>query len=136
LDYDLVKRVLVGVEKMRYRRGEAFRFEFGESLPIRFTIDELNGNAVKTSEGSANMLDLSLKGMKIVSPLSIPYKQGEKVKITIHFQLNHNFYSIQGNIVWKKQRFSDYFYGIHSIVNPSIQERILEDLKIIGKRMA
>ncbi|MEN2768415.1 PilZ domain-containing protein [Ornithinibacillus xuwenensis] len=121
---------------MRYRRDEAFRFEFGEPLPIVFTIEEMNGSHVETSDGKASLLDISLRGMKICTSLSIPIDRQSNVKVSIQFQLNHNNYTIQGIIVWKKQRFTEYFYGIQFTTSSETQDALLDDLKIIGKRMA
>ncbi|WP_047983726.1 PilZ domain-containing protein [Ornithinibacillus californiensis] len=121
---------------MRYRRDEAFRFEFGEPLPIIFTIDEINGKVIHTSDGKATMRDLSLKGMKIATSLSLPFESGKDVKVTVQLLLNHHHYTIQGEIVWKKQRLQEYYYGIHYNTSENTKDAILDDIKMIGKRMA
>ncbi|WP_053071902.1 PilZ domain-containing protein [Ornithinibacillus contaminans] len=120
---------------MRYRRDEAFRFEFEEPVPITFTIDELNGKPVQTSDGDAKLLDISLRGMKIRTSLLLPVSKQHVVKLTTHFQLNNHEYAIRGILVWKKQRLSDCYYGIQFLTNAEFKKDLLDDLKLIGKRL-
>ncbi|GIO28690.1 PilZ domain-containing protein [Ornithinibacillus bavariensis] len=121
---------------MRFKRDEAFRFEFGEPLPIIFQVDEINGKRMTLSDRKAKMLDLSLKGMKIVTSIPLPVDSHQEIKVTVHFLLNNQNYTIQGRLVWKKQRFKEYFYGLKFLVDPDLLDSILGDLKIIGKQMA
>jgi PilZ domain len=133
--FDVIRKGEGGV-MMRYKRDEAFRFEFGVPLPIVFHIDEINGSATNSSDGKAKMLDLSLKGMKIATFLSLPVDSQHEVKVTVHFVLNDRDYTVQGQLIWKKQRFKEYYYGMKFEVGPELIDALLSDLKIIGKRLA
>ncbi|GGA77080.1 PilZ domain-containing protein [Ornithinibacillus halotolerans] len=120
---------------MRYKRDEAFRFEFDEPIPITFTIDKINGIPVNTSEGAGKMLDLSLGGMKIATTLSLPVNKENEIGISIHFTIVQQLYSVQGKLVWKKVRDSENLYGIQFLANSSVQKAILRDLKLLRKQM-
>ncbi|WP_196493810.1 PilZ domain-containing protein [Ornithinibacillus caprae] len=120
---------------MRYKRDEAFRFEFGEPLSIVFTIEQLNGKSVTSSDGEAKMLDISLNGMKILTSLNIPV-YGNDVWVSISFSLNNSTYKIRGTLVWVEKNFDEYVYGVHCENDPELQDDLLNDLKVLGKKMA
>ncbi|SET35590.1 PilZ domain-containing protein [Oceanobacillus limi] len=120
---------------MRYKRDEAFRFEFGEPLLARFSMDELNGKRVTSSDGEAKIVDVSLKGLKLCTSLSIPV-HGNDVKATISFSLNDNPYQVSGTFIWVEKKLNEYYYGIQFELEEEIQDKLLNDLKTLGKNMA
>ncbi|SHF86883.1 PilZ domain-containing protein [Ornithinibacillus halophilus] len=120
---------------MKYKRNEAFRFEFGEPVPVIFSIRAINGKEVESSDGEAEMLDLSLNGMKIATSLEIPVDRNQ-VQVTTAFKIVNREYKINGELVWIDKVFDKYHYGVHFNLNESTQENLLDDLKVIGKKLA
>ncbi|KIL43750.1 PilZ domain-containing protein [Jeotgalibacillus campisalis] len=120
---------------MRYNRNEAFRFAFKEPLHARFSIYEVNGKEVETTEGEIQLMDLSPSGAKTYTELNIPYTANNSVKITIHFQLNESTYNFKGKIVWKKVWSDGFMYGVSFLVNEDMQQEIVKQLKIHVKSL-
>ncbi|MDG5471704.1 PilZ domain-containing protein [Jeotgalibacillus sp. ET6] len=120
---------------MRYNRNEAFRFAFKEPLNARFSIYEVNGKAVETTEGEIQLLDLSPSGSKVYSELNIPFKENNPVKIVMHFQLNEESYQFKGKIVWKKVWSDGFMYGVSFLINEDMQQEIVKQLKVYVKNV-
>lgn len=121
---------------MRYKREEAFRFDFSEPIKAFFRINELNGKHVDSSEGQAKMIDLSMRGMKIATPLDIRISRENHVGVFIHFTLNGHEYMVQGDIIWKKVHADEYYYGIHFEMDNDMQGTLVADLKAMRKVMS
>lgn len=113
---------------MRYKRKESFRFSFGTPLPSFFTIQELDGKPITTGEGAANLINISLSGLKLSSPLNIPDSR-PPVKVSVRFTINETQFIVLGEIVWKNKRLDDYYYGIHFHIEEKQQDKLLEELK-------
>ncbi|MGD7043437.1 PilZ domain-containing protein [Jeotgalibacillus proteolyticus] len=120
---------------MRYNRNEAFRFAFKEPLHARFSIYEVNGKAVETTEGGIQLLDISPSGTKAYSELNIPFKETNPVKIVMHFQLNEESYHFKGKIVWKKVWSDGFMYGVSFLINEDMQQEIVKQLKLYVKNV-
>ncbi|WP_106496745.1 PilZ domain-containing protein [Lentibacillus sp. Marseille-P4043] len=116
---------------MRYKRDEAFRYEFGTPLEAFFTIEEVNGNSVESSEGEASIIDLSLNGMKLATTLEMSNRND--IKVLIRFMLNDNEYLVQGEIIWSKAHLDEYNYGIQFALDEQVQDNLIDDLKELGK---
>jgi hypothetical protein len=119
---------------MRYKRDEGFRFSFGTPIPVFFTIDEMNsGSIVGPLQGEAKLIDLSPNGMKLNLPLDIRMTNQKDVKITAKFTLYQLEHCIHGKVMWKKNTFNSFFYGIHFSMDEQEQEEMIRDLKKFAK---
>ena len=118
---------------MRFKRDEGFRFSFGTPILAFFTIEELNGKKIGTSEGEARVLDLSPNGMKFASQLDIPKSNQNDVKITVRFTLHESEHHIQGQIIWKQKAVDGFFYGMQFSINEEDKEIMIKDLKHFAK---
>ncbi|MGY0693311.1 PilZ domain-containing protein [Virgibacillus sp. FSP13] len=101
--------------------------------PIKafFTIDEVNGDSVESYEGEANIVDLSLNGMKLSTTLAMSNESD--IKVLIRFTLNDNEYLVQGEIIWSKAHLDEYNYGIQFALDGQVQDELIDDLKQLGK---
>lgn len=114
---------------MRFKREESFRFSFGKPMLAFFTIDEINGNAVETSEGTAKLIDVSPNGLKLCTSLDIPFSHQNPSKVSIRFLLIEIEYKLHGEIVWKDKHDENYFYGIHFSIEENMQQKLISDIK-------
>jgi hypothetical protein len=114
---------------LRYKRDESFRFAFGNPLPAFFSIMEVDQKQVELPEGKAVLMDLSLNGMKLSTPLDIP-AEGKTVTLRIRFTLNDTHFTTNGKIVWKEKKLDIYHYGIQSQMEESQQEKLMEEIKV------
>lgn len=121
---------------VRFKRQEGFRFSFHNPIPALFTIEELNGNVVKSSEGEAKLMDLSPNGMKLNTTLDIPVSKRNRVKVSVRFNLNDTTYQVHGEIVWREERFNHFFYGIHFVMDNKEQTNLVESLKCYVKSIS
>jgi hypothetical protein len=120
---------------MRYKREEAFRFAFEDPISVFFSITEVNGISVTTSEGEAKLIDLSLSGMKLSSTLDIPISNQNQVKVYVRFPLNESAYMIKGNIIWRKEKSNSFYYGIQFYADENVQEELMKELKLYARRL-
>ncbi|MBT2693633.1 PilZ domain-containing protein [Bacillus sp. ISL-55] len=118
---------------MRYKRGESFRFAFGSPLPAYFSIVKIDQELMDTSEGSAFLVDISPNGMKLSTSLDVPITD-KTVFLGIRFTLNDTHFVTQGEILWKKQQYKDFHYGIQAHFEEGQQEKLIEELKIFAKK--
>lgn len=123
---------------MIFRRHEGFRYTFNSTLPCEFKIIKIGDTPISTDFVSAQILDLSPNGMKIISPLNV-YKANQKVEIEINFSFENHFFQIQGHVMWQHKVFQNgqYCYGIHIIQkNNETSEKIINLLKVHAKNVA
>ncbi|WP_100407026.1 PilZ domain-containing protein [Bacillus solitudinis] len=121
---------------MRHRRSEAFRFLFEVPISAFFSIIEVNGKLFDTSEGKAQIIDLSPNGMKLNTSLRIPISEQNKVKISVRFSLNENEYLLIGRIVWSKEQLGELIYGIHLSADTSVKQELMEELKLFSRSLS
>ncbi|GGE36768.1 hypothetical protein GCM10011391_14530 [Pullulanibacillus camelliae] len=114
---------------MRLRRDEAFRFEFDSPIAALFTIERINDQVTHSHEGEGHILDLSPRGMKLLTPFDIPISDEQQVNISVRFKLIENEYTVQGNIIWQEVAGEDYHYGLHLTVDEYVQEALIDELK-------
>ncbi|KIL50022.1 PilZ domain-containing protein [Jeotgalibacillus soli] len=118
----------------RHNRDEAFRFSFDEPLGVMFSISEVNGEVIETSEGEAMLIDLSPSGMKLSSLLSIPVSDDKQVKLVVHFAINDTEYTVEGTIIWRKKKYDRYYYGMQFIDDEEMREELIHQLKLFVKK--
>jgi hypothetical protein len=118
---------------MRYKREEAFRFQFEKDISAHFSIAEVNGIAVNTHEGDARLVDLSPNGIKLESDLDIPIKGDDQVKISVRFNINESEFILGGKLIWVKKIENGFFYGIQLDVEENLHVEIIKELKDFSK---
>ncbi|GGF24557.1 hypothetical protein GCM10010954_24320 [Halobacillus andaensis] len=95
---------------MRYQRQESLRYTFQSPPPTTFTIIQIKGHPVETSNGSGYILNLSPNGMLLSTPLKIPFNQN--VRLLLNPAFLHQSFDWKAEIVWGKQAGDTYHYGL------------------------
>ncbi|RAK18863.1 PilZ domain-containing protein [Anoxybacillus vitaminiphilus] len=113
---------------MRFKRQEAFRYEFGQPLPCTFRIVQVGEKKVETDKGKAEIHDISPKGMKIGTPLNIPLDK-KIIIIEITFTLSELELTVLGKLVWQRKFANDYFYGVNLILSHKEERQLIDELK-------
>ncbi|MFT8320916.1 MAG: PilZ domain-containing protein [Bacillus sp. (in: firmicutes)] len=116
---------------MKYKRDEAFRYQFKEPIEATFTFQTGNTNRM-SKMGKATIIDLSPNGLKFTSELDLPVDNKELL-FFFRFILNKKEFSIPGNIIWKKQRHNYFQYGYEGKNDEETKKRIIEVLKEYSK---
>jgi hypothetical protein len=123
-----------GVPSMRYKREEPFRYEFNPPLSCTFSIVEIDNKNVNTGNADGQIIDLSPKGVKLVSKLNIPLGKQE-VKIKLNFRINIETIYVVGILVWRKElNHLGFQYGVKFVNISVLPEVIMEELKIFIKQ--
>lgn len=120
--------------QMKYKREEYFRFTFGEPLQAQFKIKKINNEIVKSSKGKAEIIDLSPAGLKFSSELRIDEAKRNNIEVIINFKLNDLDLSIKGVIVWVKEKYDMFEYGIEFLPDQEIAGNLIEELKEFAKK--
>ncbi|WP_164462144.1 PilZ domain-containing protein [Bacillus sp. FJAT-42376] len=112
---------------MRYNRSESFRFVFSDPVDASFSIVERSGKEVHTKQGKAVIMDISPSGLKLISHLELPME--EQVILNITFTIRNEELELRGIPMWKKRSGSGFQYGIKSVNDEILRERIVKELK-------
>ena len=115
---------------MNYKRKSPFRYTFSEPITVYFKIVNINGKRIESSEGTATMIDLSPKGMKLKSSLDLQNINHKTILLSIRFTIDTIEQIVLGRIVWKKQGAGFYHYGIELLVDDAVSQTIIEELKL------
>ena len=115
---------------MNYKRKSPFRYTFSEPITVYFKIVNINGKRIESSEGSATMIDVSPKGIKLKSPLDLQDINHKTILLSIRFMIATDELIVLGRIVWKRQWVGFYHYGIELLVDDSVSQKIIEQLKM------
>ncbi|WP_273123085.1 PilZ domain-containing protein [Bacillus weihaiensis] len=123
---------------MRYKRQEAFRYVFGDPIPVLFKLTEVNGSQVESGNGQAHILDLSLKGMRIQSKLDLLHSKQDKIAVSLHFSLHvkedvEQKFILNGHLVWKEKHFDGFLYGLTLDIEKEKQQVLMDTLKEMSK---
>jgi hypothetical protein len=113
---------------VRFKRQEAFRYEFGQPLSCTFRIAQVGEKKVESDKGKAEIHDISPKGMKIATQLNIPFDK-KSIIIEITFTLSEFELTFLGKLVWQRKFANDYFYGVHLILSQEEERRLIDELK-------
>jgi hypothetical protein len=111
---------------MRFKRQEAFRYQFGQPLSCTFRIVRSDGKQEK--EENAYIHDISPHGMKLEMPLRIPLQNNDQ-KIEVTFTLNDVTFRFLGKIVWEKPFARTYYYGVRLLVSDEQEEMLISEIK-------
>jgi hypothetical protein len=119
---------------MRYKREETFRYEFNPPRSCSFTIVEVDNLPVSTGSADGEIIDISPKGLKLRTKLSIPLGKQE-VKIKLRFKLNVEVIIAVGVLIWRNEsNLQDFRYGLKFVNISVLPEVIMEELKIFVKQ--
>ena len=119
---------------MRYKRNEAFRYEFGSPIAATFKIIEINGVPTETKEDQAKIKDISPHGLRLLSKLNIQLKRINSVKAEIHIFLDSTQpLIVNGSFVWQRPEAQGYSYGIEIESTTEIERLIVQELKKFSK---
>ncbi|WP_071395670.1 PilZ domain-containing protein [Bacillus tuaregi] len=121
---------------LRYRRQEGFRFTFNKPIPVLFTIKEVDGNKVESSEGMATMMDISPNGLKLNTALNIPISKPNQIKVSVRFQLNDTLFQVNGMVIWREEKYNHFLYGVQFSIDDQEQEELINHLKSYVKSTA
>ena len=120
---------------MRYRRDETFRYQFEVPIPCEFRVVKIDHVEKKSKVGTASIIDISQRGLKIATLLNIPFEK-KIVEIEITFTLNSTPLIVIGELLWKKESAKNYTYGVKLTIDQSLQKELVEELKIYSKGIA
>lgn len=119
---------------MRFKREEAFRFQFQKPLQASIKVMKENGAVVDSESSPIDILDISPNGIKFNSSINLAIPE-KKYLLEITFELEHRFLHILGETVWKKTNGTGFIYGFNGMDNKSTKEEIIEALKDYSKRI-
>jgi hypothetical protein len=112
------------VEKMRYKRDEGFRYEFGKPLKAEITlVAELDIEIMLEGD----LVDISPEGAKVITEVDIPDRITD---IDFSFEMNGSRYQLESKIVWKKQLGNHFTYGLNHSINEELQRELIEEIKV------
>ncbi|WP_223701393.1 PilZ domain-containing protein [Sutcliffiella deserti] len=115
---------------MKYKRNEPFRYEFGIPVKGVFFISRMNGKTIASSEGEAQVLDISPSGLRMQCDLNIPSNQ--LVEISMKIIIGSREIPLIGNIMWQKKVYPSYHYGV-ALISDAFEEQIIFALKEFQK---
>lgn len=113
---------------MKYRREEAFRYEFTEEVPCMFKIRSIISI---DSSFEGKIIDISPSGIKLFSSIDLPEKKN--LLLLIEFLLNENPIVINAELIWKRKVGNGYHYGLKSLSTKDETTKIVHDLKLYVK---
>lgn len=119
---------------MRFKREEAFRFQFQKPLQGSIKLIKENGAAANSESSRIEIMDVSPNGIKFHSPINFAIHE-KKYLLEITFELENRLLHILGEPVWKKPSGSQFTYGFNGLDNKSTKQEIIEALKDYSKRI-
>ncbi len=111
----------------QFKRKEGFRLTFNKPILASFTILEIQGENVEAkTTGSFYISDMSLKGAKIISTHQF---HTPNTLIKMECVITDQQLEIVGELIWGKQGYKEYLYGM--LFNPQAysKQKLLEELK-------
>ena len=116
---------------MVFKRQEGFRFSFGNPLEANFVV-LLDGetDSLERSRSNCKVLDISPRGMKIITDINLNNYATNNLQLEIYFSLDTTEIKAIADIVWSKPFGSNFQYGLVFEKQPIVEELIIEELKI------
>ena len=120
---------------MIFKRNEGFRFVFGEPLEANYVI-LLDGKPISIEQPrvACDIIDISPRGMKMVTETDFTQYSGHAVQLEIYFMLDKMQIKAIGDIVWSKQLGQKTQYGITFPSQSNLDDIIISELKARRKR--
>lgn len=113
---------------MRFKRQEAFRYQFGQPLACTFRIVRIGDEDTESDKGTAEIYDISPRGMRIRTSLDIP-PHPKDVHVQIVFTLNDAEFAVLGTFVWQKRFANVYDYGLKLDISYEQEEMLIREIK-------
>ncbi|TPE69775.1 PilZ domain-containing protein [Halalkalibacterium halodurans] len=114
---------------MRYKREEAFRYEF--PTPIIATLLVYEEGELLAKDERCEVINMSLGGARIRSSLNI--KNHSRVELRYMMVQNNVMLMLPGDIVWKESTYTHQHYGLKLVLDVEAEDRLLRDLKARAK---
>jgi PilZ domain len=114
---------------MYYKRQEAFRYAFSESIPAVCEVFESTGpdERKKVQSFDAFILDISPSGLKAASKEALDPAADPILVFT--FELSGTLISFPGKMIRQRQAGSVYHYAVQSDGNEALKNQIIDSLK-------
>ncbi|WP_066295293.1 PilZ domain-containing protein [Bacillus sp. FJAT-29937] len=109
-----------------FKRQEGFRLAFNQPIPATFTILQIQGKKVDSNIGEIHILDMSLKGAKIMSQLRLPIPN---TKIKMECVIADEPVHITGELIWEKKSYQGFMYGMAFNPVTYSEQQLLQELK-------
>ncbi|QED47340.1 PilZ domain-containing protein [Cytobacillus dafuensis] len=119
---------------MRYKREEAFRFQFREPLNGSLKIISINGQRENFFSDSIEIMDVSPNGLKFKTPLNLSIDDN-KYFLEVTFIIEGRNIRLLGVPAWKKTEGSFFAYGFNGIKDEYTKQEIIHALKEYSKRV-
>ncbi len=113
---------------MRFKRQEAFRYQFGQPIPCVFRIVRIDDKEIESEKGTAEIHDISPRGMKIETTYNIP-PHPKVIQTEITFMLNEVEFNFLGTFVWQKKFANHYYYGLQLLLSREQEEILISEIK-------
>ncbi|OLO26145.1 hypothetical protein BTR23_24120 [Alkalihalophilus pseudofirmus] len=116
----------------RFKRNEAFRYDFGIPLDCEFKLTKsANQSMTKHDQTAGKVINISPKGLQLGDGAnSTDIKIGDQLEIT--FTLTSDTFILVGEVVWKKNEFHGNLYGIQFLTT-GMEQAIIDELKKYAK---
>ena len=108
-----------GAGEMRYRRQEAFRYQFTTPIYCFYSM------RYEREKNDGVILDLSPNGLKLETTADLPLVAA----VDISFALNSSSLNVIGNIKWKKNYINRYIIGLQLENDRELKQAIINGLK-------
>lgn len=118
---------------MYYKRQEAFRYTFTQSVPAVCEVFQSTGlhGKQKVQLFDAFILNISPNGLKAASKSNIEIQDDQVLVFSFH--LAATLISFPGKIVRKRLAGAEFHYSIQSDGNETLKNQIIASLKIYTK---
>ena len=120
---------------MQFKRNEGFRFVFGEPLEAHYVI-LLDGKpeSIEQPRVACQIIDISPRGMKIMTETDLNQYHGQNVQFEIYFLLDKVEIKAMSEIIWTKKHGQKFQYGVCFLGQSNLDELIVSELKARRKR--
>ena len=113
---------------MAFKRQEGFRFAFGTPIEANFIV-LIDGNS-SVEKQTCKVLDISPRGMKVITDVNLNNYAGDNVQLEVYFYLDEAEIKALADVVWVKTFGAKFQYGLIFDKQPIVEELIIEELKI------
>ncbi|MEH7344034.1 PilZ domain-containing protein [Bacillus sp. JJ1532] len=119
---------------MRYKREEAFRFQFRTPLEASVKIIKENGSYVAANVETAEIMDVSPHGVKFKTPLNLLIPENQYL-IEVIFVIEGKMIHQLGHPVWKKVEGKNFSYGFNAVEDERTKKEIIQALKDFSRKV-
>lgn len=100
---------MIGNEKGIFRREEGFRLTFKEPVQGKIKIINQETDILISNSTTIAIYDISLRGAKIQSNVEFTVPS---TKVQISFEIVKEQINLAGELLWQKQDYRGFFYGM------------------------